>query len=149
MQYLQTYYVSLYQILILLPNFLFIYATREQADAFVKKAVGEPISFIKYYLDKTLPPEANGKNPPLTIRYNTMINFIKATSTDSAHVRIVTIEQYNYKSGDNVRVIEGNFKGVVGKVARIAGQQRVVVEISGLCSLATAYIPSAFIEKLV
>ena len=46
----------------------------------------------------------------------------------------------------NVRVIAGDFKGVVGKVARIAGQQRIVVEISGLCLVATAYIPTDFIE---
>lgn len=46
-----------------------------------------------------------------------------------------------------VKVIGGEFEGVTGKVARIAGQQRVVVEISGLCLVATAYIPSAFIEK--
>ena len=130
----------------LLPNFLFIYATREQSDSFVKKTVDAPISFIKYYLDKTLPPEANGKNPPLIIPYNAMINFIKATSTDSEHVRIVTAEQCHYKSGDKVRVIAGDFKGVVGKVARIAGQQRIVVEISGLCLVATAYIPTDFIE---
>ena len=56
----------------LLPNILFIYATREQADGFVKKTVDEPTSFIKYYLDKTLPREANGKNPPLIIPYNAM-----------------------------------------------------------------------------
>ena len=61
------------------------------------------------------------------IAYNAMINFIKATSTDSEHVRIVTSEQCRYKHGDNVRVIVGDFQGVVGKVARIAGQQRIVV----------------------
>ena len=75
-----------------------------------------------------------------------MINFIKATSTDSEHVRIVTEEQCHYKSGDIVRVIAGDFKGVVGKVARVAGQQRVVVDISGLCLVATAYIPTDFLE---
>ena len=120
--------------------------TGVSSDSFVKKTVDAPISFIKYYLDKTLPPEANGKNPPLIIPYNAMINFIKATSTDSEHVRIVTAEQCHYKSGDKVRVIAGDFKGVVGKVARIAGQQRIVVEISGLCLVATAYIPTDFIE---
>ena len=130
----------------LLPSLLFVYATRVQADSLVKKSVDELSSYIKYYLDKTLPPEANGKNPPLTIPYNAMINFIKATSTDSEHVRIVTAEQCHYKSGDKVRVIAGDFKGVVGKVARIAGQQRVVVDISGLCMVATAYIPTDFIE---
>ena len=130
----------------LLPNLIFIYATREQAGGFVKKTVGEPTSIAKYYLDKTLPLEANGKNPPLIIPYNAMINFIKATSTDSDHVRIVSAEQCHYKTGEMVRVIAGKFKGVVGKIARIAGQQRVVVEISGLCFVATAYIPSDFIE---
>ena len=130
----------------LLPSLLFIYATREQADSLVKKSVDELSSYIKYYLDKTLPLEANGKHPPLIIPYNAMINFIKATSTDSEHVRIVTAEQCHYKSGDKVRVIAGDFKGVVGKVARIAGQQRVVVDIFGLCMVATAYIPTDFIE---
>lgn len=129
----------------LLPNILFIYATREQADKFVRKGPNTA-SFVKYYLDKTLPPETNGKNPPLSVPYNAMISFIKATSTDSEHVRIVTPEQCHYKNGDRVRVIAGDFKGVIGKVARIAGQQRVVVEISRLCLVATAYIPSDFIE---
>ena len=132
----------------LLPNMLFIYATRAQADSIVKKRAEELSSPIKYYLDKTLPPEPNGKNPPLTIPYNSMINFISATSTDSEHVRIVSKEQCHYKSGDMVRVIAGDFKGVVGKVARVAGQQRVVVEISGLCLVATAYIPSSYIETV-
>ena len=77
-----------------------------------------------------------------------MINFIKATSTDSDHVRIVSSDQCHYKSGDMVRVIAGEFKGVIGKVARIAGQQRVVVDITGLCLVATAYIPSDFIETI-
>lgn len=92
--------------------------------------------------------EENGKHPPLTIPFTTMINFIKATSTDSEHVRIVSSEQCHYKSGDMVKVIDGEFEGVTGKVARIAGQQRVVVEISGLCLVATAYIPNGFLETV-
>ena len=130
----------------LLPNLLFVYATREQANELVKKRNDKP-SFIKYYLDKTKPLESNDKHPPLIIPFNSMINFIKVTSTDSEHVRIVTEQQCNYKSGDIVRIIEGEFKGVEGKIARIAGQQRVVVEIEGLCLVATAYIPTAFLEK--
>lgn len=92
--------------------------------------------------------EENGKHPPLTIPFAAMINFIKATSTDSEHVRIVALEQCHYKSGDLVKVIGGEFEGVTGKVARIAGQQRVVVEITGLCLVATAYIPTNLIKEL-
>lgn len=108
---------------------------------------GDETPIIKYYLDKIKPKEANGKHPPLTISFESMMNFIKATSTESKHVRIVSPEQCHYKSGDIVKVIGGEFKGVTGKVARIAGQQRVVVEISGLCLVATAYIPTDFIRK--
>lgn len=92
--------------------------------------------------------EPNGKHPPLTIPYESMMNFIQVTGTKSEYVRIVTAEQCHYKSGDVVRVIAGEFKGVVGKVARVAGQQRVVIEMKGLCLIATAYIPSDFIEKI-
>ena len=129
----------------LLPNLFFVYATRETVNSIIKKK-GEETSVLKFYLDKTKPLEDNGKHPPLTIPFTSMTNFIKATSTDSEHVRIVSAEQCHYKSGDMVKVIGGEFKGVTGRVARIAGQQRVVVEISGLCLVATAYIPTDFIK---
>jgi len=129
----------------LLPNLLFIYATREAVISIIKKKEDES-SVLKFYLDKTKPLEGNGKHPPLIIPFAAMTNFIKATSTDSEHVRIVSAEQCHYKSGDIVKVIGGEFEGVIGKVARVAGQQRVVVEISGLCLVATAYIPTDFIK---
>ena len=131
----------------LLPNLFFVYATRETVNSIIKKK-GEETSVLKFYLDKTKPLEDNGKHPPLTIPFTSMTNFIKATSTDSEHVRIVSAEQCHYKSGDIVKVIGGEFKGVTGRVARIAGQQRVVVEISGLCLVATAYIPNGFLETV-
>ena len=43
--------------------------------------------------------------------------------------------------GDYVVVTEGEFKGVHGRVARIAGQQRVIVELFDGCLVATAYVP--------
>ena len=131
----------------LLPNLFFVYATREAVNSIIKKK-GEETSVLKFYLDKTKPLEDNGKHPPLTIPFTSMTNFIKATSTESEHVRIVSAEQCHYKSGDIVKVIDGEFKGVTGRVARIAGQQRVVVEISGLCLVATAYIPNGFLETV-
>ena len=130
----------------LLPNLLFVYATREAVNSIIKNK-GAETSILKFYLDKTKPLEENGKHPPLTIPFAAMTNFIKATSTNNDHVRIVSSEQCHYKSGDIVKVIAGEFEGVTGKVARIAGQQRVVVEISSLCLVATAYIPTDFIIK--
>ena len=56
--------------------------------------------------------------------------------------------QFRYKNGDIVKVFEGDFIGVVGRVAKVAGQQRVVVEIDGLYTVVTAYIPSVFLKKI-
>ena len=49
--------------------------------------------------------------------------------------------------GDEVVVKEGEFVGIHGKVARIAGQQKVVVELFEGCLVATAYIPKEEMEK--
>lgn len=45
-----------------------------------------------------------------------------------------------------VKVIGGELEGNIGKVARVVGQKRVVVELLGLCLVATAHIPTDFIE---
>ena len=52
-----------------------------------------------------------------------------------------------FQQGQVVRIIKGKFKGVTGIVARYQGQQRVGIVIDGLLTVATAYIPSAFIEE--
>ena len=50
-----------------------------------------------------------------------------------------------FKLGDHVVVTEGEFKGIHGRVARIAGQQRVIVELFEGCLVASAYIPKEVI----
>jgi transcription antitermination factor NusG len=60
----------------------------------------------------------------------------------------VQIENTNLKRGDRVRVIKGDFAGIEGELVRIKGHKRVVVRLEGLFSLATTYIPSAYLEKI-
>lgn len=127
----------------LVPNILFVYASREQADEYVKNT--PQLSFLSYYYDHFRQEE--GKNPPLVVPDSEMRNFVLATTTNSLHVRLVQPEHCHFKSGDIVKVVDGPFVGVKGLVARVAGQQRVVVTLKGLCSVATAYVPSAFLQK--
>ena len=47
-----------------------------------------------------------------------------------------------------VRVVDGAFKGVVGRVARWHGQQRVAVVVDELVTAVTAYVPSAFLDEI-
>ena len=77
-----------------------------------------------------------------------MMNFIKLTSVNSEHIMVLPPERCHFKSGDLVRVIAGAFTGVVGRVGRAAGQQRVFVVLEGLCNVATAYIPNDFIQSI-
>lgn len=129
----------------LLPNFLFVYATPEKVETYVKHT--PELHFLTYYYNHFEVGEY-GKNPPLTVRYDDMMNFIRTTSVMNEHIRLVEPQHCHYKSGDKVRIIDGDFAGIEGKVARVSGQQRVVIELPGVCMVATAYIPTAFIEVI-
>ena len=127
-------------------DIIFAYMTREKSHEFVKEPA-ITAKWLKYYTDKTKPVEKEtGKNPPVTIPDNEMLNFIKLTSVNSEHIMVLPPERCHFKSGDLVRVIDGAFTGVVGRVGRAAGQQRVIVVLEGVCNVATAYIPNDFIQ---
>ncbi|WP_455668066.1 UpxY family transcription antiterminator [Phocaeicola sp.] len=60
----------------------------------------------------------------------------------------VLVLNESLRQGDRVRVIKGDFAGIEGELVRIKGHKRVVVRLEGLFSLATTYIPSAYLEKI-
>ena len=132
----------------LLPNIIFARMTRKKTHEFVKEPA-LTAKWIKYYINKTKPIEKEtGKNPPVIISDNDMLNFIKLTSVNSEHIMVLPPERCHFKNGDLVRVIDGAFTGVVGRVGRAAGQQRVFIILEGMCNVATAYIPNDFLQKL-
>lgn len=137
----------------LLSSFLFVYATAEQVETLLHDnnvVANESRALLSYYFDHTIHRQDNPDyNPPLTIREKAMNNFIKLTSIKNPHIIPVTTDIIKFKMGDEVVVTEGEFKDIHGRVARIAGQQRVVVEIFEECFVATAYIPKNAIKLYV
>ena len=135
----------------LLPSLIFIHASAEQVEALLhdnKVVSNESRALLSYYFDHTIHCQNNpDRNPPLTIQDEAMNNFIRLTSIKNPHIIPVTSNSIQFKLGDNVVVTEGEFKGVHGRVARIAGQQRVVVELFDGCLVATAYVPKEAMEK--
>lgn len=129
----------------LLPSFIFIHTTEEQIEALLhenKVVTNESRPLLSYYFDHTIHRQDNpDRNPPLTIRDEAMSNFIQLTSIKSPHIIPITSNNIQFKLGDHVVVTDGEFKGIHGRVARIAGQQRVVVELFDGCLVATAYVP--------
>jgi transcription antitermination factor NusG len=123
---------------------MFIYATEQAVGVLMQHPRNLMLNY--YYNHCTI--NQFGLNPPLTVSYAEMQNFILATGKPREHVKILGRELCRFQGGDRVRVIGGQFVGVEGRVARVAGEQRVVVELQGVCLFATAYVPSAFLQKI-
>ena len=134
----------------LLPSFLFVHASAEQVDSLLQdKSIKsfKKRALLSYYYDHTSHCEnAPTKNPPLIIADTAMDNFIRLTSIHNPHIIPVTSENIKYKLGDEVVITEGEFKDIRGRVTRIAGQQRVVVELFAGYLVATAYIPMGIMK---
>lgn len=135
----------------LLPSLIFVHASAEQIEALLhdnKVVANESRALLSYYFNHTIHRQDNpDRNPPLTIRDEAMNNFIRLTSVKNPHIIPVTSDNIQFKLGDNVVVTEGEFKGVHGIVARIAGQQRVIVKLFDECLVATAYVPKEAMRK--
>ena len=127
----------------LIPNLLFVYTTEDKAKEYVKNTPA--LSYLTFYYNH-FELDDNQKNPPLTVSCKEMENFIIATCNKNEHLKFVDENQCHFKGGEMIRVIDGMFKGVEGRVARVSGQQRVIVTITNVGLVSTAYVPTAFIQ---
>ena len=128
-----------------LPNIFFAYGTEEQLKEYVYDNVNLP--FLRFYYRHIHEGNRIIKTP-LIVPDNQMdsLKIICAVDADNTFVSLVKVPKF--EKGQLVRVIDGAFKGVTGRVARWHGQQRVAVIVDDLVTVCTAYVPSAFLEKM-
>lgn len=74
------------------------------------------------------------------------LKIICAADEDNTIVSLGEVPKF--EKGQLVKVVDGVFKGVMGRVARWQGQQRVGVVVNDLVTVCTAYVPSAFLKIL-
>lgn len=128
-----------------LPNIFFAHGTEKEIKSFVYDNVNLP--YLRFYYRHFHEGSRIVKDPLIVPDYQ--IESLKIICASEAEdVIIVPPDVHKFKTGQTVRVIDGVFKGVVGKVARYHGQQRVAIIIDGLLTVASAYVPSAFLEKI-
>ena len=128
-----------------LPNIFFAYGTEEQLKSFVYDNVNLP--FLRFYYRHVHVERRIEKIPLIVPDYQ--MDSLKIICTTDADNTIVTLDEVpKFEKGQLVKVTEGAFKGVVGRVARWQGQQRVAVVVEELVTVVTAYVPSAFLEKM-
>ena len=128
-----------------LPNIFFAYGTEEQLKEYVFDNVNLP--FLRFYYRHI--HEGNTiKKTPLIVPDNQMdsLKIICAADADNTFVSLVKVPKF--EKGQLVRITDGAFKGVEGRVARWQGQQRVGVVVDDLVTIVTAYVPSAFLMEI-
>lgn len=127
-----------------LPNIFFARGTEEEIKSFVYDNVNLP--YLRFYYRHFHEGTRVVKEPLIVPDYQ--IESLKIICASEAEdIILVPSDVHKFKKGQTVRIIDGAFKGVVGKVARYHGQQRVAVIIDGLLTIASAYVPTAFLEK--
>ena len=128
-----------------LPNIFFAYGTEEQLKFFVYDNVNLP--YLRFYYRHFHEGARIVKEPLIVPDYQ--IESLKIIcASEAENIILVPSDLEKFKTGHTVRVTEGAFAGVIGKVARYHGQQRVAIMIEGLLTIASAYVPSAFLEKV-
>jgi len=126
------------------PNIFFAYGTEEEIQSYVYDNINLP--YLRFYYNYHREGTKITKEP--LIVPDNQIESLKIICSSKAEDIIVIPENVKkFKEGQHVRVINGTFKGVEGYVARYMGQQRVAVVINDLLTVATAYIPSAFLKE--
>lgn len=127
-----------------LPNIFFAYGTEEEIKSYVYDNVNLP--YLRFYY-RHIHEGVRIIQEPLIVPDEQIENLKIVCASESNDLIIVPTGNPKFLSGQKVRVVEGCFKGVIGHVARFCGQQRVAIEIDGMYSLVTAYVPSAFLEN--
>lgn len=129
-----------------IPNIFFAYGTEEELKTFVYDNVNLP--YLRFYYRHTHVGNKIVKEP-LVVPDNQMNSLKIICAADSDDIIASTEEVEKFKTGQKVRITEGKFADVTGIVARYQSQQRVGIVIDGLLTVCTAYVPSAFIEKII
>lgn len=128
-----------------IPNIFFVYGTEDEIKTYAFDNVHLP--FLRFYYESHHEGVKIIKEP-LIVPDRQMRSLQILCQAEAEDIRFVPDEMVTkFQAGDSVLITEGEFKGIEGKVARWHGQQRVAIIIEGLCVIATAYVPSAYLEK--
>lgn len=130
-----------------IPNIFFAFGTEDEIKSFVYDNVNLP--FLRFYYRYF---SVNGKKEktPMVIPERQMESLEIICEAEAEDILIASEDEVRVKfeEGQMVRITDGKFKGVVGRVAKYKGQLRVGVVVEGMMTVATAYVPRGFLEKI-
>jgi transcription antitermination factor NusG len=126
----------------LLGNLIFVKSSKNTLDPVLKEVkLRLSISSDLYYRDA-------GDKKIIIVPENQMRNFIAVAGNEKEKIVYLSNEEVNLQKGVKVRITGGLFAGVEGTFMRVKGDKRLVVSIPNLFSVATAYIPSCYVQEV-
>ncbi|MBQ0141727.1 MAG: UpxY family transcription antiterminator, partial [Prevotellaceae bacterium] len=127
-----------------IPNIFFAYDSFDTLKQYVYDNVHDETKHIRFYYNR----HHDGTKEPLIIPDWQINSLMLICESEEDDIILEPITAEKFIKGQHVLVKEGPFAGVQGIVARFMGQQRVGISIDGLFTMTTAYVPSAFLERL-
>lgn len=122
---------------------IFVYSTQEKLTALkMTRREFEPMHYMTNQLAE------NADDSILTVPTFQMMNFMRVASVQDERFIYLENMEFVAKPGKQVRIIEGDFKGVEGVIKRIKKNQYVVVQIEGIAAVALTFVPSAWLEDI-
>jgi transcription antitermination factor NusG len=126
----------------LLSNLIFVKSSKNSLNPVLEEAkLSLNIASDLYYRDY-------GNKKVIVVPEDQMRNFIAVAGNEREQVIYLSNDEVNLKKGVKVRVTGGVFTGVEGVFMRIKGDKRLVVSIPDLLSVATAFIPSRYVQAI-
>ena len=120
-------------------NLCFVHASREEIED-LRARMAEILQF-HFIWDRAT-------SSPVVVPDKAMEDFIKVSSAVDDDIIYLSDVSPLLRSGQRVRVKDGPFAGVEGKVIRIRKEKRVMVELPDMLAIATTYIRSECLEVL-
>lgn len=130
-----------------IPNIFFAFGTEDEIKAFVYDNVNLP--FLRFYY-RYFTMDGKKEKTPMIIPEKQMESLRIICESEAVDIVVANDNdtRTKFEKGQLVRITEGKFKGVIGKVAKYKGQLRVGVVVDGLLTAATAYVPRGFLEEI-
>ena len=126
-------------------SLLFLRSTLDDFRTLLKSS--SPIPGLTPYYDHFHTNE-HGRNEYLVVPDRQMESFKIIVESRNQHIIVNQSEVPQFIKGDLVEVVNGPFSGVEGVVMKYKHQKRVFVQLRGIGSYATAYVPGAWIRKV-
>lgn len=127
-----------------IPNIFFAHDSYDVLKEYVFDNVHDETRHLRFYYDC----HHDGTKEPLIVPDYQMRSLMLICGVRAEGILLEPFVVEKFLRGQRVLVKEGPFAGAEGVVARFRGQQRVGIVIEGVMTVLTAYVPSAFLERL-